>query len=305
MTEIPSNDDQTVTLGGDDQSMQAVAPSVLVPKLSTASQVRVVGPSEVKERPMGLVETWLRLGMGLVWFALTSLVFTIALMFALPSRRTRIRIGNVYGTWAGKGASWLTGSQFVIRGEEHATKPCIYVANHASILDIFLGIWVSPLNTCGVAKKEVVYYPFFGQFYWLAGHLCIDRGNNTKAVDSLKRLASFVRENGLSVFIWPEGTRSRDGRLQPFKRGAFHLALATGLPVVPVVISNSHVAWPNRSLRMNKTSVGITFLPPIDTSTWTKETLDTHMDELRQVLAVALPASQRPIEQTAPRSLAA
>jgi lysophosphatidate acyltransferase len=279
--------------------VSATATPLALPTTAAAakSQERIIGPRVLRERSMGIAETWLRLGLGLSWFAVTSVVFAMSLVFFIPWRAMRVKIANVYGTWAGRGASWLTGCQFVVRGEENTHAPCIYVANHASILDIFLGIWLSPIGTCGVAKKEIIYYPFFGQFYWLAGHLCIDRGNNSKAVEAMKKLAAFVNGNRLSVFIWPEGTRATDGRLQPFKRGAFHLALATGLPLVPVVFANTHRAWPNRSLTMNRVSVTATFLPPISTAGWTKETLDTHMEELRGVFASALPADQQPAAQ--------
>jgi 1-acyl-sn-glycerol-3-phosphate acyltransferase len=152
----------------------------------------------------------------------------------------------------------------VIRGEEHADskRPAVYLANHTSILDIFLGIWLSPSGTCGVGKKEVIWYPFFGQFFWLAGHLTIDRNNRGSAIEALKGLATLVAKHGLSIFVWPEGTRSRDGRLRSFKKGAFHVALATKLPVVPMVITGAHHAWESRSLRLRRRTVHVTFLPP-------------------------------------------
>ena len=270
-------------------------------------QVRSVGPAVVVDGPMGFVETWARLTLGLVWVGFCSVAFVVVLFFCLPSRATRVKVGNVYGSFAGRGAAWLTGSRFVIKGEEHADakRPTLYVCNHASLLDVFLGIWMSRIGTCGVAKKEIVYYPFLGQFFWLAGHLTIDRGNNSKAVASLKKLVEFVTKNRLSIYIWPEGTRSKSGRLLPFKKGAFHLALATKLPLVPIVIRGTHRAWPNRTLRLYRTTVEIEFLPPIDTSHWTAETLEQHMDELRAVYVRHLPEDQRPLDEAPAQKLAA
>jgi 1-acyl-sn-glycerol-3-phosphate acyltransferase len=66
-----------------------------------------------------------------------------------------------------------------------------------------LGIWLSPSGTCGVGKKEVIWYPFFGQFFWLAGHLTIDRNNRGSAIEALKGLATLVAKHGLSIFVWP------------------------------------------------------------------------------------------------------
>jgi lysophosphatidate acyltransferase len=271
-------------------------------------QLRTVGPAAVVEGRLGLFENWIRLTLGLSWVAVCSVAFLVALFACLPSRATRVKVGNVYGSVAGRGAAWLTGSRFVIRGEEHADpkRPTLYVCNHASVLDVFLGIWMSRTGTCGVAKKEIIYYPFLGQFFWLAGHLTIDRGNNAKAVRSLKKLVSFVMDNKLSIYIWPEGTRSKDGRLLPFKKGAFHLALATRLPVVPIVMRGTHHVWPNRTYRLHRKTVEIEFLPPIDTSGWTEETLPEHIEALRNVYIQALPEDQRPLPApTAPTAPAA
>ncbi len=260
-------------------------------------QLRVIGPDSVVDGPIGFFETWVRLSLGLVWVALTSIVFVFVLFLCLPSRATRIKVGNVWGSWCGRGAAWLTGSRFVIKGEEHAIadRPTLYVCNHASILDIFLGVWMSRTGSCGVAKKEIVYYPFFGQFYWLAGHLTIDRGNNASAVRALQKLVDFVTKHRLSIYIWPEGTRGRDGRLQQFKRGAFHIALATRLPIVPVVLRGTYRAWPNRSFRLYRTTVEVEFLPPIETAHWTKENLDEHIKEIHDVYLRAVPADQQPL----------
>ncbi len=266
-------------------------------------QVRSVGPDVVIDRPMGFVETWLRLFLGLSWVGVCSVAFVFVLFLFLPSRPMRIKVGNVYGSIAGGGACWLTGSRFVIKGEEHAEPktPTLYLCNHASILDVFLGIWMSRVGTCGVAKKEMIYYPFLGQFFWLSGHLTIDRANNANAVKALQKLVDFVSKNRLSIYIWPEGTRGKDGRLQPFKRGAFHMALASKLPIVPIVLRGTYRAWPNRSFRLNKTTVEVEFLPPIDTAHWTKENLDAHIKEVHDVYRRALPEEQQPLTDVAAR----
>jgi 1-acyl-sn-glycerol-3-phosphate acyltransferase len=264
---------------------------------TTTAQERIVGPARLVEKDLSFVETWLRLSLGLLWVGVCSTVFLVALFLFLPSRAARIRVGNVYGTWAGKGMAWLTGSQFVIRGEEHANskRPAIYLANHTSIIDIFLGIWLSPTGTCGVGKKEVIWYPFFGQFFWLAGHLRIDRNNRASAVEAMRDMSAFVAKHALSIFVWPEGTRSKDGRLRAFKKGAFHMALATKLPVVPMVITGAHEAWESRSLRLRRRTITVTFLPPIETTAWQKDHLDEHIRAVEDVFAAALPDAQKPL----------
>lgn len=268
-----------------------------------AHQVRVIGPASVVDGPINVVETWVRLFLGLSWFGICTIFFVFVLFLFLPSRPTRIKVGNIYGSIAGRGACWLTGSRFVIKGEEHADPktPTLYLCNHASMLDVFLGIWMSRTGSCGVAKKEMIYYPFLGQFFWLSGHLTIDRGNNSKAVAALKKLVDFVAKNRLSIYIWPEGTRGKDGRLQPFKRGAFHIALESKLPIVPIVLRGTYRAWPNRSMRLYRTTVEAEFLPPIDTSHWTKENLDEHIKEVHEIYRRALPDDQQPLTDVASR----
>lgn len=264
---------------------------------TTTPRERIVGPTTLVEKDLSFAETWLRLALGLAWVGICSTVFLFALFLFLPSRAARIRVGNVYGTWAGRGMAWLTGSQFVIRGEEHANgkRPAIYLSNHTSIIDIFLGIWLSPTGTCGVGKKEIIWYPFFGQFFWLAGHLRIDRNNRASAVEAMRDMSAFVARHALSIFVWPEGTRSKDGRLRGFKKGAFHMALATKLPVVPMVIAGAHEAWESRSLRLRRRTITVTFLPPIDTAAWEKDHLDEHIRAVEGVFAAALPDEQKPL----------
>lgn len=273
-----------------------VAPVAPALPAARKPETEVVGPATIVTGPMSRAESFVRIALGLLWVGLCTVVFLVALIALLPSRVARINVGNIYGSFVGRGCAWLTGSRYSIHGraQAHAERPAIYVANHASLIDIFLGAWLSPMGLCGVAKKEIIYYPFFGQFFWLAGHLRIDRGDRASAVASLKFLADFVKKNTLSIFIWPEGHRSKDGRLRHFKKGAFHLALSTGLPIVPMVIAGSHRAWEVHSLRLRREQVDVTFLPPIDTSGWTRETLDEHIREVEAVFAAALPADQRP-----------
>ena len=130
--------------------------------------------------------------------------------------------------------------------------------------------------------------PFFGLAYWLAGHLLIDRGNNAKAVASMKKLSDFVKAKDLSIWIWPEGTRSLDGKLIPFKKGFVHLALATGLPVVPVIVHGAHKVWPAKTMQFYPGEVKIEVLDPIKTDDWNRETVDKHVEEVRSFMAKAL-----------------
>jgi lysophosphatidate acyltransferase len=152
----------------------------------------------------------------------------------------------------------LSGLQVVVEGEEHLqTRPCVLVGNHQSMLDLlYLGRCAAspvlprrcsdrpdsifPRGTRMMAKQSLKYVPLFGQFMQAAGAVFIDRGNNAAAVRSLQAAGEEVKRCHTSIWVFPEGTRtSRPYHdLRPFKKGAFHLAIQAGLPLVPVVAEN-------------------------------------------------------------------
>jgi 1-acyl-sn-glycerol-3-phosphate acyltransferase len=166
--------------------------------------------------------------------------------------------------------------------------PAIFVTNHSSALDIFICMAICPYGGCGVGKKEVARIPFFGWAYWLSGHLLINRGDRDKAVKSMNKLSTFVKSKRLSIWIWPEGTRSMNGKLIPFKKGFVHLALATGLPIVPVILHGAHERWPAKTMSFYPGEVRVEVLDPIKTDDWTKETIDKHIEEVKDFMSNAL-----------------
>lgn len=247
---------------------------------------------------MGDLGSHFRLASGFVLMAIAVVIQFLLLLFIVPFESMRIKACNYWGHVVGPMMMFVTGSpvEWVGRDKLVPYKPAIYVSNHTSSVDIFLGIWVAPVGTVGVAKKEIIYVPFFGQLYWLSGHLRLDRKNRERAVESLRSLAQKVLDNNLSIYIWPEGTRSSDGRLMKFKKGAFHMALQTKLPVIPVVVQGAHRSWEAKKLRIIPSPVKVTILDPIDTSSWTEEELDSHVQDVRQRFIDALPPEQKPTE---------
>ena len=243
-----------------------------------------------ERRKIGLLSFLIRFSIGFVWLGFWSLTCMCLMILALPFRTLRVRIGNFCGKMIGPVVSWLVGAKIINPDLEklNSSKPAIFVSNHASALDVFIGMALCPYGGCGVGKKEILKIPFFGLAYWLAGHLLIDRGNNAKAVASMKKLSDFVKAKGLSIWIWPEGTRSLDGKLIPFKKGFVHLALATGLPVVPVIVHGAHKVWPAKTMQFYPGEVKIEVLDPIKTNDWNRETVDKHVEEVRNFMAKAL-----------------
>eukprot|EP00899_Mesostigma_viride_P016757 jgi/Mesvir1/25082/Mv04868-RA.1 len=156
-------------------------------------------------------------------------------------------------------------------------------------------MWLTPNKTVGIAKKEIIFTPFFGLVYWLAGHLLVDRSNHEKATASMAKACEYMKTMGMSTVIFPEGTRSADGRLLPFKKGAVHLAIQTGFPILPVVLTGTHRGWPRKNpLLVTQYPLGVNILPPIDTTGWQVDTVDEHVETIYKVFYEHLPEEQRP-----------
>jgi 1-acyl-sn-glycerol-3-phosphate acyltransferase len=250
---------------------------------------------------MAHLSTWARLSAGMLVMAAGSLLWAAWLLLLLPWPVRRARACNAFGKTVCRAMVWFAGCPVTVHGREHLdpARPAIYISNHTSIMDIFLTAWLTPTGTCSIAKRQVLYYPFFGQLYLLSGHFLIDRGHSARAIASMKRVAVRARAHRLSIMLWPEGRRSRDGRLRAFKKGFAHLAVQTGLPIVPIAIAGAHRSWEKNSLRLSQVPIDVTVLPAIDTSAWTPDTLDEHIAAVHAALAAALPEDQRPAEDRA------
>lgn len=258
--------------------------------------------------PMGVLQSWARLAAGFVFVGLVITGMMVGLICLLPfGRRRRIVWTNQVAVVMGRGVLALAGAKVRVHGRENARpgQPVIFANNHTSTLDAFLTTWLTPEGTVGVAKKEIVYYPFFGQAWLLAGHPRLDRGNPERARASMKALGAWVRAQRLAVCMLPEGTRSRNGRLLPFKKGIVHLAVQTGLPIVPMVTVGAAGAWDKGSFRIQPQDIDVYFLPPVDTSGWDLEHIDEQLAELRARFVRALPDSMlEPEDRTSEASVA-
>ena len=225
-----------------------------------------------------------------------SVLYIVICAVLLPWRVLRIRVGKVYGTLCGKAVCSLAGIRPRVEHAERLRGPAVFVLNHASTVDMWAGMPLAPHGSCGVAKKEIVRVPFFGQAYFLSGHLRLDRGDRERAIASLAEAGRLVQENGLSIWMWPEGTRSRDGRLRPLKKGFVHMAIATGLPVVPIVFHDADLLWPGRTLCIAPGELRVEVLPAIDTSAWAAETAGQHALQVQSAFQDALGERQKMLD---------
>ncbi len=163
--------------------------------------------------------------------------------------------------------------------EDH--RPAVFCFNHQSSADFFVILKLLKKDVTGIAKKELELTPF-GPIFKAMGAIFIDRSNKKKALESMKN-ASEVLKNGTSVAIAPEGTRSGSKQLGKFKKGAFHLAMKAGVPIVPIVIKNAYMAMPKGSKIFKPTHIEVVVLDPVDTSEWKPKHLDSYIEKVRNL----------------------
>jgi lysophosphatidate acyltransferase len=229
-------------------------------------------------------------------FAVPCIVLALIL---LPWRVGRIKLCNYYGKIVGYTITRIAGVRPIVKDKDRIQQffPAIYVANHTSTLDAFLSIWLCPVGGSGVMKKEVLKIPFFGQLYWLSGHVWLNRENTASAIAAMTEASEVMKENNISAWIMPEGTRSKDGRLLPFKKGFVHLAIATGFPVVPVIFHGAHKTWEKGKLtEFHSQDLHIEVLEAVDTSSWRAESADEHAKQVHDIFAKQLHDEQKPLQ---------
>lgn len=175
-------------------------------------------------------------------------------------------------------------SPVVAHGVENVVpgSPQVVVSNHVSWYDIFAIASVVPVPFHFVAKKELERIPLFGRAWKTAGHISIDRSNRQKAIESLRHAGQEIRARNSAVVIFPEGTRSRTGRLQPFKKGAFTLAVEAGVPIVPTVVVGSFDIMRPDDWRVHPSTIHVHFGEPVSPSEFPGETSEELMERVRQ-----------------------
>ncbi len=179
----------------------------------------------------------------------------------------------------------LTGLELDVEGEEHAWKsrPCVFIFNHQSQADVLILPTLLRRDLAGVGKKEIGNVPILGKLMQFGGTVLIDRENSSSAKEAMKPLVDVMLKEGRSVCIAPEGTRSTSTNLGRFKKGAFHLAMQAGVPIVPIVIHNAIDVAPRGQFVFKPATVKVTVLPAVDTSNWSISSMDEHVHDVRDM----------------------
>lgn len=188
------------------------------------------------------------------------------------------------GSFIGHSVLKMAGIQFEIKQiGEPINRPAVYLINHSSTIDLFVMIGLGLPRIRFVAKYELQYNPLFFILGHLTDQIFIKRQDTEKAVTSLQKALKKIRENKLSVLFAPEGSRKHEGIIGPFKKGAFRMAIDLNYPIVPIYVSGAQRLNVEKSLISKSGKVVATIHPPVDTRSWSLDTLEKHITDVRQM----------------------
>jgi 1-acyl-sn-glycerol-3-phosphate acyltransferase len=195
-----------------------------------------------------------------IWYA-----GRLALMAYLKREKALCRNCDLIGRRWAESILWAAGVKVYLHGGEQflEDRAQLIVSNHESWFDLFALLAVLPVKTRFVAKKELTRVPLFGTAWQACGHVPLDRSNRKAAIESLQQAGRQINEGGLTVLMFAEGTRSGDGTLGPFKKGAFVLGIQASVPIIPVAVIGTRSIMPKGSFRIRSGEVHIHVAAPI------------------------------------------
>lgn len=233
-----------------------------------------------------------------IWVILNGVICTLVLSTAVVVVTLVRHRGDMYEkiarTWA-RWILWASGARVEIEGIENipTDQPAIIASNHQSWFDVFALAAILPRRYRFIAKEELRKIPLFGLAWVSAGHISINRQDRNKAITALDAAARLVRTDNSLVVIFPEGTRSPTGELLPFKKGAFMLALRTGIAIVPTAVIGSRAVQKKGDWRVSSGPVIVRFGPAVDSSKFDEDHREQLMLAVRERVAAMLNHPER------------
>lgn len=223
------------------------------------------------------------------------LIYVVLLIVAVPVLLVCVLFGLrdtfiAYGRWMMRVGRRILGIKVKVRGLDRLdpAAPCLFMSNHLSFLDGPLLMTVLDRPARVIVKRFVFRIPILGLGMRFCGYVPLDKEGRGAGKLSIARAAQLIREKRYSFLLFPEGARSWDGRMQPFRRGGFFLALASGTPIVPVTIRGTFELMPRGTRRIRKGAVQIVFHEPVPVTGYAQDALAELMEKVKSLVSSAL-----------------
>ena len=241
---------------------------------------------------------------------LYSIKLVLVILITLPASLLIILLGfcdrkgkiayrvSRFWTW---GILKIAGIRLKVIGLEQldSSRQYIFMANHQSNIDIPVLVQsLTKFQLRWVAKRELLFIPLFGWAMWASRHIVVDRSNRSKAMASLRKAKERI-EGGISVVLFPEGTRSADGQLLPFKRGGFVLAVKTQTPIVPITINGSGALLPRGDWRIRGGEIEVIVSEPVPLNEYRAGNIRGLLSHVRTIMESHSRQQARPASQGA------
>ena len=220
-----------------------------------------------------------------------ALVFILLLIICTPvcvlivsitlGRGTNLVISYI-GSFMGRTTLRAAGITFQLTNHQSInTQPCIYIVNHKTTLDLIIFLAMGLPRVRFVAKRELLYNPFFYILGKSTGQIFIDRSQSEKAIQRLRNTYQRVKKERLNILLAPEGTRKHNGIVGTFKKGPFRMAMDLDYPIVPIYIEGARHLNGTSDIWVKKGNITVHIHPAISTDDWQLETLETHISKVR------------------------
>lgn len=222
---------------------------------------------------------YLRCALGAAGFVLVTLPFALLALLLWGNRS----VSSWYGRAVSRVVLGAVGLRLEVSGRERTRPgaPCVLIGNHQSLIDLFIYGSLYPPGTVLIGKREVAWIPLFGLVFVATGNILIDRRDRAHSIAGLDKAVGAVRSRGANVWIFPEGTRNAGGeRIGPFKKGAFHVAVAAQVPIVPIVVPPIGRFVDTAGKRIRRAAIPVRVLEPVPTQGLGPEDVEPLLDRV-------------------------